>query len=151
MSHSKTSFISLKVCSKKHQVDHIYAVYSSINILPGFIYAHYLIISWSLVLDTSNEIITKENKATSGSKKRKKYKKNRKHKKKYKKNRLYNKNYKKNKLYVQEYNKKKATSRQSGEEFRAFGRPRCRSRRVARDQCQGLNNRCELFDFPFDN
>ena len=100
--------------------------------------------------DTSNEIITKENKDTSGSKTRKKYKKNRKQYKKYKKNRIYTKNHKKNKSFLKEYNKHQATSRQSGEEFRAFGRPRCRSRRVARDQCQGLNNRYKLFKLPVD-
>ena len=94
-----------------------------------------------LVPNSSNEIITKVNTATSGSKKRKKYKKNRKHDKKYKKNRIYNKSYKKYKSALKELYKKEATRRQAGEEFRVSGRPRCRSRRVARDQCQGLNNR----------
>ena len=110
--------------------------------------------------NSSNEIIAKVHTATSGSKKRKKYKKKRKHNKdykkkrkhnkKYKKNRIYNKSYKKYKSALEEHNKKEATRRQSGEEFRAFGRPRCRSRRVARDQCQGLNNRYELFKLPVD-
>ena len=110
--------------------------------------------------NSSNEIVTKVNTATSGSKKRKKYKKNRKHDKKYQKNRIYTKKYKKNRIYnksykkyksaLEEHNKKEATRRQSGEEFRAFGRPRCRSRRVARDQCQGLNNRYKLFKLPVD-
>ena len=89
--------------------------------------------------------------ATSGSKKRKKYKKNRKHDKKYKKNRIYNKSYKKYKSALKELYKKEATRRQAGEEFRVSGRPRCRSRRVARDQCQGLNNRYELFKESVDN
>ena len=102
--------------------------------------------------NSSNEIIAKVHTATSGSKKRKKYKKKRKHNKKYKKNRIYNKSYKKYKSALEKHNKNKATSRQSGEEFRAFGRPRCRSRRVARDQCQGLNNnRYELFKLSVDN
>ena len=104
-----------------------------------------------LVPNSSNEIITKVNTANSGSQKRKKYKKKRKHNKKYKKNRIYNKSYKKYKSALEKHNKNKATSRQSGEEFRAFGRPRCRSRRVARDQCQGLNNRYDLFKLSVDN
>ena len=118
--------------------------------MPSFIYVHYLIISLFLVPNSSNEIIAKVHTATSGSKKRKKYKKKRKHNKKYKKNRIYNKSYKKYKSALEKHNKNKATSRQSGEEFRAFGRPRCRSRRVARDQCQGLNNRYKLFKLPVD-
>lgn len=114
-----------------------------------------------LVPNSSNEIITKVNTATSGSQQRKKYKKKRKPNKKFKKKRKHNKNYKKNRIYnksykkyesaLDEHNKKEATRRQAGEEFRVSGRPRCRSRRVARDQCQGLNNRYELFKLSVDN
>ena len=124
-------------------------------------YVHYLIPFLFLVPNSSDEIITKVNTATSGSKKRKKYKKNRKHNIRYKKNRKHNKKYKKDSIYnksykkyksaLEEHNKKEATRRQAGEEFRVSGRPRCRSRRVARDRCQGLNNRYELFKESVDN